>query len=143
MTKKDSRPGGETEVAGNHSADGIKPLPVQSRDTVNQALEIARRLARWGVPIFLARPDRDSFGQWHPGGGHGKTGYWLPKAWQLTTPDPAVVDQWKPGMALCAVTGKVVDLLDTDPRNSGNATRKGLLDAGSWPTIYWQAATPS
>jgi DNA-binding MarR family transcriptional regulator len=114
-----------------------------SRATVKSDLDIARQLARWGVPLFLAQPDRDQHGQWRSGGGHRSTGYWLPKRWQHTVPDPAVVDRWNPGAALCAVMGRVVDLLDTDPRHGGDVTRQELMDAGSWPTVYWQASTPS
>ena len=134
---------GETEAAQSNSADSSKPFPIQSQAAVKRDLDIARQLARWGVPIFLAQPDRDRHGRWRSGSGHGKTGYWLPKRWQLTVPDPAVVDKWKAGMALCAVMGKVVDLLDSDPRNGGDATRQELMDAGSWPRIWWQASTPS
>ena len=136
-------PCAETEAAQSNSAENLKLTSIQSRATVKRVLDAARRMAGWGVPIFLARPDRDAFGQWRAGEGHNKTGYWLPKEWQLTKPDPAVVDRWQPGMALCAVMGTVVDLLDTDPRNGGDATRQGLVESGSWPTIYWQAATPS
>ena len=111
--------------------------------SIGRDLYIARQLARWGVPLFLARPDLDPSGQWRPTGGHGKTGYWLPKRWQLTVPDPAVVDKRRPEMALCAVMGTVVDVLDSDPRNRGDATRQELMDTGLWPTIWWQASTPS
>ena len=114
-----------------------------AQTTVKADLDIARQLAGWGVPIFLAQPDRDQLGQWRPDGGHGKTGYWLPTRWQRTVPDPAVVDKWKPGMALCAVMGRAVDLLDSDPRHGGDVSRQELMDAGSWPTIWWQASTPS
>ena len=103
----------------------------QSQAYVKKDLDIVRQLARWGVPIFLAWPDRDRFGLWRPGGGHRNTGYWLPKKWQHTVPDPAVVDRWRPGAALCAVMGRLVDLLDTDPRHGGDVTRKELMDAGS------------
>jgi hypothetical protein len=143
MVTKSKGTFGETEAAQSISADNLKLESIQSPANVKRALDIARRLARWGVPIFLARPARDSFGQWDPGGGHRKTGYWFPKKWQLTKPDPKVVNRWKPGWALCAVMGKVVDLLDTDPRNGGNVTRQTLVEAGCWPTIYWQAATQS
>jgi DNA-binding transcriptional ArsR family regulator len=115
----------------------------QSQAYVKKDLDIARQLARWGVPLFLARPDLDPSGRWRPTGGHRGTGYWFPDKWQLTKPDPAVVDRWRPGMALCAVMGCVVDLLDTDPRNGGDASRQELMDAGSWPRIWWQASTPS
>lgn len=53
------------------------------------ALDVARDLARHGIPVFLARPDVDpATGQWRPGGGTGGCGYWLPKGWQHKRPDP-------------------------------------------------------
>ena len=71
-----------------------------------EPLEIARGLVRLGVPLFTAA-DR--------GGGR----FWLPSEWQRTPVDETVVDRWRPGMALCAVTGVVFDVIDVDPRNDG------------------------
>jgi hypothetical protein len=69
-------------------------------------LGAARDLAKAGIPIFVAYPDPTS-----------ATGYRLPKGWQNTTPNPRYIDAWRPGMALCAVMGHVLDLVDLDPRN--------------------------
>jgi hypothetical protein len=144
MVTGNSRPdGNETEAIAGNLAETTRLFPIQSQATIKSDLDIARKLARWGVPLFLAQPDRDQHGQWRSGGGHGKTGYWLPKRWQFTKPDPAVVDKWKPGVALCAVMGWMVDLLDSDPHKGGDASRQELMDAGSWPRIWWQASTPS
>jgi hypothetical protein len=102
------------------------------------ALAHARRLAEQGVRLFIARPALDDTGHWLPEGGTRGCGYWLPKSWQTkAAADPAVVDAWKPGEALCAVMGDVVDAVDVDPRNGG-----------SWPddvmpTVYGVASTPS
>lgn len=94
-----------------------------------QALRAARWLAQRGMPMFLARPDPDHW---------SKTGYGLPSSWQNAPADPAVVDAWEPGMALCGVTGVLFDLVDVDPRNGGPA---GLE---SWmPRPYGVASTPS
>lgn len=92
------------------------------------ALDIARGLAAYGIPIFVAAPDPDA-----------TTGFRLPARWQQTTPDPRVVDSWRPGMALCAVTGCGLDLLDVDPRNGGTLDEL----AGQIPTSYGVALTPS
>lgn len=107
-----------------------------------EALDVARDLARHGVPIFLAKPAAAQ-GKWDPAGGHNGCGYWLPDGWHLTTPDPAVVDAWKPGMALCAVGGHAVDFLDVDPRNGGDQSAKQLRAAALWPVTIGEAATPS
>ena len=93
------------------------------------ALDAARALVAAGVPVFVARPDPAGKG----------TGFRFPPEWQHTAPDPAVVERWRPGMALCAVMGQGLDLVDVDPRNGGT------LDAlnGALPTVYASAATPS
>lgn len=74
------------------------------------ALAVARELVTLGMPMFLAHPDPDHW---------SGTGYALPVGWQRSTADPQVVDAWRPGMALCAVTGVVLDLIDIDPRAAG------------------------
>lgn len=93
---------------------------------VIEALSIARHLAENGVPIFLAKRDDTT-----------STGYKLPKNWQHTEPDPAVLDGYEPGMAVCAVMGHTVDAVDKDPRNGGH------LLAELQPRIYGVQSTPS
>ena len=102
---------------------------------IEQVPSDARKLADLGVPFFLARLDRQ--GNPIP-----------PRGWQNTEPgDPShtAIDAWKPGLALCAVTGVVFDVLDIDPRNGGRESFEkldGLLgDAG--PVVYGRVATPS
>lgn len=92
----------------------------------HQALDVARGLVRSGVPLFLARPLVGA-----------PTGYAPPKGWQLSTADPQVVDQWRPGLALCAVTGHGLDLVDIDPRSGGST------DGVPMPEVYLTAQTPS
>ena len=65
-------------------------------------LDVARRLASAGVPVFLAYPDAAK-----------PTGYSLPLKWETTAANPAYLGAWKPGMAVCAVMGHVFDVLDT------------------------------
>jgi hypothetical protein len=105
------------------------------------ALEHARHLAAHGVPIFLAHPVLDHAGQWLADQGAG--GYRLPSGWETTTADPAVLDEWKPGMAVCAVMGVAVDGLDVDPRHKGDETAMGWQGAGLYPRSYGQLSTPS
>jgi putative DNA primase/helicase len=94
-------------------------------------LDAARHLAEAGVPLFVARP------------ANNQLGFKLPEGWERTEADPAVVDRWKPGWALCAVMGHVVDAIDIDPRNGGSWD--ALVDAldGVLPTVYGRASTPS
>lgn len=97
------------------------------------ALDVARGLASAGVPVFLARPvSPEDDAHWH------KVGYVLPKGWQTAVPDPSVVDLWRPGMALCALMGHGLDLLDIDPRSGGQ-----LPDTVMVPHAYAAALTPS
>lgn len=91
-----------------------------------QGLAVARMLVKAGVPLFLAAPDPGS-----------KLEYKLPMGWQQTECDPSIVDQWRPGYALCAVTGRVFDLVDIDPRSGGS---EGAIEL---PHSYLTAQTPS
>jgi len=91
------------------------------------ALEQARHLAENGVPVFVAEPN------------NSKLGFRLPDDWQTTTADPAAVDRWKPGMALGAVMGHLVDAVDIDPRNGGDRAKLN----GTMPKTYGEQATPS
>jgi hypothetical protein len=92
------------------------------------AISTARALAAAGIPVFVAYPDPAKPGDYKP-----------PKGWQNTSPNPAYADAWKPGLALCAVMGNGIDLVDIDPRNGGDpATLAGLL-----PDIIATAASPS
>ena len=104
-----------------------------SPEKTASALTTARRLAARGIPIFIAHPALGADGQWDPKGGGGQSGYVLPAGWQATTPDPAVVDTWRPGDALAAVMGAPgpVDCLDVDPRNGGDATAHQWGGAGA------------
>jgi bifunctional DNA primase/polymerase-like protein len=103
-----------------------------------EALQIARDLVDMGVPIFNAKPN------------HGSTGgeFILPSAWQTYRPNQRQVDMWRPGDALCMVTGVVFDVLDVDPRNKGREAIDAIATELDWngaggPEVYGQAATPS
>jgi hypothetical protein len=94
-------------------------------------LDAARHLAEAGVPVFLA-PARTN-----------KLGFKLPEGWERTEADPRVVDKWKPGMALCAVMGHLVDAIDVDPRNGGSLEALTEALGGNLPTVYGVQDTPS
>lgn len=80
-----------------------------------EPLEVARGLVRLGVPVFTAESR---------GGGR----FYYPPAWERMVPDETVIDRWRPGMALCAVTGIVFDVIDVDPRNGGLASFQSVYD---------------
>lgn len=98
------------------------------------AIDIAHRLADLGAPIFVAH--RNSL-----------TGDFLyPQDWQHTRPGQVShnwIERWRPGMALCMVTGVAVDVLDVDPRNGGTEGWNRLYAARLIPAIYGEAETPS
>lgn len=96
-----------------------------------KGLAIARAMVEAGIPVFVAARNHGTGHEFH-----------LPKAWQQTRPNPEVIDRWRPGMALCAVTGVVADVLDTDPRNGGDASRQEIISSGMWPRVYGVAGTP-
>src|SRR5688500_11093914 len=124
MVNQPPTSGYRTSAEGDAS-DGVN---VVADGEINAALSIARDLAAAGIPIFVATPNPEK-----------KSGWDLPTNWEQTRPDPAVVDLWRPGMALCAVMGSGLDLIDVDPRNGGNLAMMN----GSRPTHYAIAATPS
>jgi hypothetical protein len=97
------------------------------------SLGFARWLAGEGVPFFLAVPRED--GQ----------GWRFPMAWQDSAPADAesVIEAWRPGLALCAVMGHGIDVLDVDPRNGGDDGMRELQDAGAWPRHLAVTGTPS
>lgn len=106
-------------------------------------LALAASLIAWGVPVFRCEPDRDEGGEWIPRGGHQGTGYWLPKRWQATEPSMDVLRAWRPGDALCLVTGVVVDVLDVDPQNGGDESWAVLKVRGLMPKVHGEVTTPS
>lgn len=132
--KADAPPGQQSGPEENPEAT----QQAVSLDDKHTALAAARELAEHGVPLFLARPAMIN-GSWDPHGGHHNTGYTFPTGWQRTVCDPGVVDDWRPGMALCAVMGHGVDLLDIDTHKGGGVAALN----GTMPTSYGRTATPS
>lgn len=107
------------------------------------ALTAARHLASIGVRLFVAEPN------WTPG---HNVGFYLPNAWEkVARADPAVVDEWRPGMALCAVGDGPISFIDLDPPQGGVLTQEqelqalydGLAFGNLLPNSYGVARTPS
>jgi hypothetical protein len=106
------------------------------------ALDYARVLIENGVPLFLAQPHLVGR-SWNATGGHGGTGYWFPPEWEKSPPDLAVLDRWEPGVALCAVMGHGIDLIDVDPRSGGDDSYAAMLKEGVIPEVFGKQATVS
>lgn len=111
-------------------------IPKNDSGDYSDAILAAHSLVDLGVPIFSARmtkegdPDRTDV-RW--------------SSWHRTTPSHRAVEGWKPGTALCAVTGTAFDVLDYDPRNGGELSiarlSKDLDEDG--PEVFWRIGTPS
>lgn len=99
-----------------------------AESTKDIALSIAGALIDAGIPIFRAWPNE-----------HSRTGYGMPKGWQHTQPNRAVLERMQPGDALCMVTGRGVDVIDFDPRSGGTGWPEDIAR----PIVYGAAATPS
>ena len=99
-----------------------------------RALDVARAMAEAGIPVFCAYPDPE--GETASG---RATGYRIRSGWESHHPNPSYVGAWRPGMALCAVMGQGLDLIDVDPRNGGD------VDAlnGTMPEVLGVATSPS
>src|ERR1051325_690592 len=106
-----------------------------------EALEIARNLARAGIPVFSAYPCPDTCRT----PGHGKTEFHLPLKWAERTPAESfdAIDPWKPGMALAAIGGWAADFLDVDVQHDGDKTEREIKARGGWPRVFGQQETPS
>ena len=91
-----------------------------------------QQLVKAGMPVFTCRLDSD--GNPSP-----------PRGWENTRADPARAERWRPGLAMCGVTGTAFDVLDIDPRNGGRESLAQMIatlgDDG--PEVYWRVATPS
>lgn len=95
-------------------------------------LGVACHMIQIGIPVFVAARNSMDTGP----------EFLYPKGWETTRPNESVIDRWRPGMALCAVTGVRADVLDTDPRNGGAESRADLMAAGVWPRVYGTVLTP-
>jgi AAA domain/Bifunctional DNA primase/polymerase, N-terminal len=111
-------------------------IPRSDASRSENALIAAHALTEMGVPVFRGRllPD---------GNPDPKDARW--RGWQNAKPSHRTVDLWKPGEALCAVTGHAFDVLDYDPRNGGQLSFKRLSNelGDDGPEIYWTVYTPS
>jgi putative DNA primase/helicase len=100
-----------------------------------RALKIAAGLALAGAPIFSAHRNSSSPGE-----------FLYPNGWQTTRAGEQSlnwINRWRPGMALCMVTGVLLDVIDVDPRNGGLKGVAELEAAGALPPTMGRALTPS
>jgi RecA-family ATPase len=109
-----------------------RALPLSIAPPASNAQQHAHSLVDMGVPVFAC--SLKSNGDPIPR-----------KGWETTKPSHRAVEIWQPGMALCAVTGVVYDVIDIDPRNGGQLSLKRLARklGEDGPTVYWEVSTAS
>lgn len=111
-------------------------IPRSDSSRSENALIAAHTLTDMGIPVFRGRLTKD-------GDPDRLDKRWM--GWQNAKPSHRSVELWKPGEALCAVTGYAFDVLDYDPRNGGQLSFKRLSNelGEDGPEIYWTVHTPS
>lgn len=124
-------------VVGAHQARGRvagvpRPHQRDRGEVVTDPLVFARRLIDQGAPVFLAYPKADRAGEFH-----------YPRGWEKTTPNPRLLEAYEPGMAVCAVTGVALDVIDIDPRNGGDKAWESFTGDYPSPRVYAEISTPS
>lgn len=93
------------------------------------ALTVARSLITAGVPVFVAPPN-PSYDSTAPAGSSEAREFLLPKGWQDTRADVTALDSWRPGWAVCMVTGHGLDGVDVDPKHGADIRQhRERLDA--------------
>lgn len=100
-----------------------------SRDFLNE-------LDMLGVPLFLLRPKANGRikGRWEaPVGWSGRT----------VAQNAEVIDGWRPGLAVGALTGHTFDVVDVDTRKGGDVTLAAMVQAGQVPPVQLAAQTMS
>lgn len=107
-----------------------------------EALDAARDLARAGVPVFVAPPN-PHHGRTLPDGALDRREFLLPSGWEATTADPAALDAWRPGWAVCIVTGHGVDAADIDPKNGASVAEQRDRLAALGVEVLAVVITPS
>lgn len=108
-------------------------------------LEQAYALIAAGVPVFVARPNPaylPSKGRTLPDGSDNVE-IFLPHKWQDTPADPGTLAEYRPGDALCMVTGHGIDGVDVDTKNGAEVLQQRDRLATLGVTILAEIRTPS
>lgn len=107
--------------------------PVANSPAISDALA----LIDIGVPVFIAKPNA----AYKPGGKAPEFNH--PTGWQNTPADPATLEGYVPGDALCAVTGHTVDAVDVDVKNGAVVDAEAQRLRGLGVPIIGVQGTPS
>lgn len=107
------------------------------RELRQEQLSLAREFIDNGVPVFVAAPIPKD------GKYDTRSEFFLPKAWNEIEPDYKHLARWRPGWAVCAVTGVKFDVIDVDPRNGGDKALRRLIEIGDLPPVRGEVLTPS
>ena len=112
----------------------VSELPADAR---KRALELPNYLIECGVPVFCAPPRTPKEIE------DSKSEFNFPRGWQNAVANPKTLTRWKPGWAVCAVTGVLFDVIDVDPRNGGLDSYQALKEAELLPPTFGEIKTPS
>lgn len=96
---------------------GVVATTAHETSTTTGDLDRARELTEAGVPVFIAPPNPDYDPTVTDRDDPRSREFLLPGKWQETPADPSTLDGWKPGYAVCLVTGHGLDAADIDPKN--------------------------
>jgi archaellum biogenesis ATPase FlaH len=116
--------------SGRLDNETATPLEPQGDFKYTDADAFARHVADL-APVFVAPP-----------GGSGE--FARPAGWQHSAPDhnDTVLRSWRPGWAICAVTGDQLAVVDVDPRNGGDTAKVRQLLDGLGVRVFAEVATP-
>lgn len=115
--------------------------PAANLDADLDNLGTARDLITAGVPVFIAAPN--------PQYGKTKAGtvdhreHLLPDAWQHTQPTLDNLKAWRPGAAVCILTGHGLDGVDVDTKNGASVAEQRKRLASLGVNVLAVATTPS
>src|SRR5437899_7757447 len=98
-------------MSANERPPGSPP-PVSLSSSERAAV---MRMLDAGVPVLTAPPSTT------PGGGEYRRTRWRDAKVRYD-----VLDRWRPGWMLAALTGIAFDVIDIDPRNGGDGTWASL-----------------
>jgi len=104
---------------------GVVATTAHETSTTTGDLDRARELTEAGVPVFIAPPNPDYDPTVTDRDDPRSREFLLPGKWQETPADPRTLDGWKPGYAVCLVTGHGLDAADIDPKNGAEVVAQG------------------
>lgn len=115
---KEPAPGGGPGAGGDQEHTGSVPILPAGGDTAGQARALIADLIGYGCPVILCAPRA----RYRSGGSHDLI---HPSGWEDATPDPGVIEAYRPGVHTPAlVSGHVLDCIDVDLKHGADPAQK-------------------